>query len=79
MTMIPIVIWCVRHGNQRIGKGTEGHGNKKTSRDHPNNIINGTGQNAKQTPGNFRNISVNQTPVRNYQLILVRKTLKRVK
>ena len=33
--------WCAQYSHQRIGTGTVGLGNKKTTRDHPNyRIIN---------------------------------------
>ena len=34
------------------------------------------GQNAKKSPGDLRRLAVTQTPVKNYQLTLMWKTLK---
>ena len=36
------------------------------------------GQNTKKMPGDLRRLAVTQTPVKNHQLMLVWKTLKRV-
>ena len=60
----------------RIGNRTRGLGNKRTSGDHPNYSIVEIGQNTKKNPVVLRRLAVVQTPVGNYQLTPVRKTLK---
>ena len=40
--------WCARYSHQRIGTGTKELGNKRTSRDHPNNSIVKIGQNTEK-------------------------------
>ena len=73
VTVIPIVIRALG-----IGKGTERLRNQRTIRDHPDyNIIN-IGQNTEKSPGDLRRLAVSQTPMKNLQLMLVRKNLKRV-
>ena len=71
-------VWCTRCSHQRIGTGTEGIGNKRTSGDHPNNSIIEIGQNTEKSPGDLRRLGINQTLVRNHRLMLVWKTLKGV-
>ena len=68
--------WRARYSHQRTGKGTWRLGNKRTSGDHQNNSIVEIGQNTKKSPGNVRKLTVTQTPVENYQLTLVWRTLK---
>ena len=62
----------------RIDKETGGHGNKGISRDYPNNSIK-IGQNTAKSAEDLSRLDVTQTPVRNYQLVLVGKTPKIVK
>ena len=50
--------WCVRYSQQRVGTGTEGLGDKRTSRYHPNNSIVKFDQNTKKSPGNLRRLVV---------------------
>ena len=76
VTMIPIVISTVTKG---LVTRTGGLGNKKTSRDHPNYNIIKIGRNTEKNPGDLRRLAVAQTPVKNHQLKLMWKTLKRVK
>ena len=57
--------------NKRIGIGNGGFWNKRTSRDHLNNIIVEIGQNTERSPGDLRRFAVTQTPVRTYRLMLV--------
>ena len=54
--------------HERIGTGTGGLGNKRTSEDYPNNDIVEIGQNTEKSPGDFRRLA--QT-VRNHLLTLV--------
>ena len=59
--------------------GTEGFENRRTSRDFPDYSIVEVGQNSEKSPGDLRRLAVTRTPVKNYQLTLVRKTLKMTK
>ena len=72
VTVLPIV-------TKALGTGTGSLGNKKTSGEHPNDSFVEIGQNTEKSPGDLRRFAVTQTPVENHQLILVQKTLKRVK
>ena len=47
-----------QYSHQNIGTGTEGHGNKRTSGDHPNYSIAEICQNIKKSPGNMRRLAV---------------------
>ena len=58
--------WCARYSHQRIGTGTGGLGNKRTSGNHPNNSITKISQNTDKSSGNLRRLTVTQTPVRNH-------------
>ena len=71
--------WGAWYSHQRIGTGTEGLGNKRTSGDHPNYSIVEISQHTKKSPGDSRKFAVTQTLVENYQLTLEWKTLKLVK
>ena len=44
-------------------------------RDYPNDSIAENGQNHETSPGDLRRLAVTQTPVKNYQLTLMRKKL----
>ena len=68
--------WCTRSSHQRIGNGTGGLRNKRTSGDHQNYNIVEIGPNTKKSPGDLKRIAVTQTPTRNHHLTLVLKTLK---
>ena len=59
--------------------GTSGLGNKRASGDHLNYSIVEINQNSKKSPRDMRRLAVNQTPLENYQLPLVLKTLKGLK
>ena len=63
--------WCSRYGHQRIGKGTGGLGNKRTSGDHPNYSFIKISQNTEKSPGDLRRLVVTQAPVKNHQLMLL--------
>ena len=58
-----------------ITKETGGFGSWRTSEDHPNNYIIENGQNTEKSPGDLRRLAVSQTPMKNYQLTLMWKTL----
>ena len=47
-----------------------------TGGDHPNYSIIKNGQNTEKSPGDMRTLGVTQTPEKNHQLTLMRKTLK---
>ena len=63
--------WCTWNNPQRIDKETRRLRNQRTSRDRPNYIIIKIDQNTEKSPGDFRQLAVSQTPVRNYQLTQV--------
>ena len=44
---------CARYSHQRVGKGTGGLGNKRTSGDHPNYGIIKISQNTEKSPGDL--------------------------
>ena len=71
--------WRVRYCHQRIGSGTDGLGNKRTSGHHPNFSIVEIGENSKKSSGDLRRLVVAHDPMKNHQLTLVLKTLKYVK
>ena len=70
--------WHTWYSHQRTGTGIGGHGNKRTSRDHPNNSIVEIDRNTKKSLGDMKRLAVILTPVKNHQLMLVGKTLKGV-
>ena len=63
--------WYSWHSLQRIYIRTGGHGNKRTSGEHPNDSIVEIGQNTGKSPGDLRRLAVNQTPVINQRRTLV--------
>ena len=63
--------WCAQYSHQRIGKGSGRVGNKNTSRDHPNDSTVKISQNTEKSPGDLRRLAIAQTPVKDYQLMLV--------
>ena len=69
--------WCSCYSHRRIVKGTEGHGNKRTSEDHPNYSIIKIVQNTEKSPGDLWRFAVTQTSVKDHQLMLMCKTLKK--
>ena len=66
--------WCSWYSHQKLGAGTEGLGNKRTSGDNPNCCIAEISQNTEKSPGDLRRLAVNQNPERNHRLTLVWKT-----
>ena len=46
------------------------------SGDHPNYYIIDIDQNTEKSPGDLRRLAATQTPVKDYQLMLMGKTLK---
>ena len=49
-------------------------GNKRTSGDHQKYSIIKIGQNTKKSPGDSRRLALTQTPGKDHQLMLIRKT-----
>ena len=70
-------IWHVWNDPQRLDKRAGGIVNRGTNRDHPNCSIVEIDQNSEKNIGNFKRLAVTQTPVKDYQLTLVRKSLIR--
>ena len=58
-------------------KRTGGLGSWRTSRDYPNYSIIENSQNTGKSPGDLRRLAATQTPVKDYQLTLMCKTLMR--
>ena len=67
--VIPIVIGA-------LGTGARGLRNKRTNREHPNYSIIKIYRNTEKRPGELWRLTVTQTPVEDYQLMPVWKTLK---
>ena len=74
VTMIPILVdW---NGPQRHGKLVGRRGNYRTNWNHSNNSIVEISQNVEKNPGDMREFTVTQIPVKDHQLMLVLKTHK---
>ena len=71
--------WHAQFSHQKISTEMGWLGNKRTSEDYPNYTIIKISQNTEKSPGNLKRFAVSKTPVRNHQLMMVWKTLKRVK
>ena len=67
--------WRSWYSLQRIGTRTGGLETKRTSGDHLNFSITEISQNTEKNPGDLRRLAVTQTPVKDDQLTLMRKTL----
>ena len=65
---------CACSGPQRLAKEIGRVGNQRKNRDHPNHSIVEIGHNTENSPGDVRKLAVSQTPVKDYQLMTVRKT-----
>ena len=76
VTFIPIIIDARGTVAQGIDTRTGGFGNKRISWDYPNYCITEIGQNTEKSPRDLRRLAVTQTPVKDQQLTLLRKTLK---
>ena len=66
--------WCSWYSHQKINKGKEGLGNKRTSGEHPNYCTIKIGRNTEKSPGDLRKLAVIQTPVKDHQQTLMEKT-----
>ena len=69
--------WCIWNNRQRIGKETGRLRNMRSSRDQQDYSITKISQKIEKIPGDMRKLD--QTPVKNHQLMLVWKTFKGVK
>ena len=63
--------WCFRYSNKGIIKGTGRLGCWQTSGDHLNYSIIENGRNTEKSPGDLRKLAITQTPVKEYQLMLM--------
>ena len=77
VTVILVIISALDTVIKMIGEGAGGLGNKRTIGDHSNYSIAEIGYKTEWSPGGLKGLVVTQTPVRNHQLSLVGKTLKR--
>ena len=77
VTIKPIVIGALGTVTKRISTRSGGLGNYRTGGDHQNYCIIEIGENTEKSPGDLRRLVVIQTLVRNHQLMLVWKILKR--
>ena len=71
--------WCARCSHQKIDTDTGRLDKKRTSVHHPNCSIVEIGQNTKKSPGDLWKLAITHTPMENYQLTMMWKTLERVK
>ena len=82
VTIIPIMIGAFGSYQRLIKetnpaeKETGRLGGRRTSKDHPNYNIIENGQDTEKSPEDLRRLVVTQTPVKDNQLKLMRKTLK---
>ena len=67
MLNMKVKVILIEIGTLGTVKGTGGFGNKRVCEDHPNYSIVEIGQDAEKNTGDWKRLSVNQTPVRNYQ------------
>ncbi len=63
--------WRAHFGHQKTGNVTRGHGNKRTSGDHLNYFIVEIRKNTEESSGDLQSLTVYQTSVENYLLMLV--------
>ena len=70
--------FALNNNNNKI-KRPGGLGSWRTGRDYPNDSTAKNGQNPETSPGDLKRFAVTQTPVREHQLTLMRKTLKKKK
>ena len=71
--------WDTCNNPQSLAKETSGHGNKRTNGDTPDYSIIKIEQNTEKSPRDLRRLAVTQSPGVNHQLMLIRKTLKRLR
>ena len=70
--------WSALNNHQRIGRGSGGLGNKKTSRDHSEYNIIKISQNTEKSFCDMRRLVVTQTAVEDHQIMPAGKTLEGV-
>ena len=66
--------WCSWHSHQRIGSGTEGLRNNRTSGDYPNYSIVKINQKTEKSPGDLWRIAVTYIPVKDHSEMTANKT-----
>ena len=76
VTIVSIVIGALGTITKGLLKKPRGLGSWRTGRDYPNDNIAKNGQNPETSLGDLRSLAVTQTPVKDYQLTLMWKTLK---
>ena len=77
--MIPIINHALGKISKGLIKGRKDLGNKEQVEIIQQKIIIKISQNPEKSPGDLRRLAVTQNTMRNHQLILVWKTLERVK
>ena len=70
---------CAWYSHKSIGTGTGRLENKRRNRDHSDYSIIKITQNSEKSPGDLRILATARTPVGNHQLMMVCKTINRVK
>ena len=68
--------WCSWYSHQRIGTKTGRLGKNRTGEHSPNNSNIQIGQNTEKSLGDFRKLTVTQTPVENHSITLMWKIRK---
>ena len=66
--------WCSWYSHRRIGTGTGGLGNKRTSGEHPNYSNVEISQKIEKSPGDLKRFAVTPTSVKDHQRTLMWKT-----
>ena len=75
VTIIPVVIGAFGTITKGLLKDLEDL-EVVTGRDYPNDSTTENGQNTEKSPGDLRRLALTQTPVKNYQPILMWDNLK---
>ena len=68
--------WRTWNNLQKLSKKTGGIGNQKKNKNHTDDIILKISRNIQGSPGDQMKFAVTQTPVKDYKLKLMGKTLK---
>ena len=71
VTIVPIVIGALGTETKGLIERPGGLESWRTGRDYPNDSITEKGQNIDKRHGDLRRLAVNQTLVKNHQLILM--------
>ena len=69
--------WQVWNGPQRHGKGARRAEKFRSNWEYLDNSIHDIGHNTEKSPGDLRRLAVTQTPMKDHQLTLMWKTLKK--